>query len=85
MPAGIPFPRQFVLMLDDGRVVLDWGGGLFQDVYSGDFFEDLHSLVSHTLKDDELELLKRTGRVNYYDRLQVYFLGLRERPYHTLD
>jgi hypothetical protein len=85
MPAGTPFPRQFVLMLDDGRVVLEWGSGLYQDVYSGDFTEELTSLISHPVKDDELEILKRAGRVDYYNRQQVYFLGLRDRPFHTLD
>ncbi len=85
MPAGTPFPRQFVLMLDDGRVVLDWGGGQYQDVFSGDFTEDLSSLISHTIMDDELEILKRAGRVDHFDRMQVYFLGLRERPFKTID
>ena len=85
MPTGTPFPRQFVLMLDDGRVVLDWGNGLYQDVYSGDFTEDLGSLISHTIHEDELELLKRAGRVDHFDHMQVYFLGLRERPFKTID
>ena len=85
MPAGIPFPRQFVLKLDDGRVVLDWGSGLYQDAYSGDFTENLQTSLSHAVQDDELELLKRAGRVERYDRMQVHFLGLRERPFHTLD
>ncbi len=85
MPAGTPFPRQFVLMLDDGRVVLDWGDGLYQDAHSGDFTEDLHCQISHTIQDDELEILKRAGRVDHFDRMQVFFLGLRERPFKPLD
>ncbi len=85
MPAGTPFPRQFVLMLEDGRVVLDWGSDLYQDAYSGEFTEDLHCQISHTIQDDELEILKRAGRVEQFNRTQVFFLGLRERPFKPLD
>ena len=85
MSAGTPFNRQFVLMLDDGSVVLDWGDGLYQDVFSGDFMQTLPSPISHTIRDEDLEILKRAGRVEKYNKQQVFFNNLRERPYHTIE
>ncbi len=85
MPAGIPFSRQYVLVFADGRIVLDWGDGLFQELETGNFFHAAESQVSHTIMDEELDWLKRIGRVESYNRLQVFFLNLPERPVKTID
>ena len=85
MPAGIPFNRQYVLVFGDGRVVLDWGGGLFQELETGNFFRGPESELSHAIMDEELDWLKRVGRVESYNRLQVFFLNLPERPVKTID
>ena len=85
MPSGTPFNRQFVLVLDDGRVVLDWGDGLFQDIYTGDFTRQLDTFISHVAQEEDLETLKKAGRLERFDRQQVYLLGLRDLPRKTID
>ena len=85
MPSGIPFNRQYVLVFEDGRIVLDWGDGLYQELDSGTFFQGVESQISHSIMDDELEWLKRVGRVESYNHLQVFFANLPERPIKTID
>ncbi|MCA1955037.1 MAG: hypothetical protein LDL12_07795 [Anaerolinea sp.] len=85
MPAGTPFGRQWVLALRDGRVVLDWGNGLYQDTHSGEFLTLSEAQISHCLNDEELEWLKTTGRVSAYDGQTVYLVGLPDRPLRSID
>ena len=85
MPTGTIIERQWILLLKDGTVVIDWGDGLYQDVYSGDFSECQEGEISHRVQDDDLELLKRTGRVEYFDAHKVYFNMLPERPARTIE
>jgi len=85
MPNGTPFKREFVLVLEDGRVVLDWGDGLFQDLDTGDFLEGLKVLASHKIEDPQLELLIRAGRVERFNRHEVIFLNLPERSSKMID
>jgi hypothetical protein len=85
MPTGIPFNRQYVLVFEDGRIILDWGDGLFQELETGEFFRGVESQVCRAIMDDELEWLKRVGRVEAYNRTQVFFLHLPERPVKTID
>jgi hypothetical protein len=85
MPNGTPFKREFVLVLEDGRVVLDWGDGLFQDLNTGDFLEGLKVLASHKIENPQLELLIRAGRVERFNRHEVIFLNLPERPSKMID
>ncbi|HEX7394522.1 MAG TPA: hypothetical protein VF313_06300 [Anaerolineaceae bacterium] len=85
MPNGTPFKREFILVLEDGRVVLDWGDGLFQDLNTGDFLEVLKVLASHKIENPQLELLIRAGRVERFNRHEVIFLNLPERPSKMID
>ena len=85
MPTGTPLNREFVLVLEDGRIVLDWGDGLFQDLDTGEYFKDHPLESSHKIANPELELLKRAGRVERYNRHEVSFLNLPERPAKTID
>ena len=85
MPNGTPFKREFILVLEDGRVVLDWGDGLFQDLDTGDFLEGLKVLASHKIENPQLELLIRAGRVERFNRHEVIFLNLPERPSKMID
>ncbi len=85
MPTGIPFNRQYVLVFEDGRVVLDWAEGLLQELETGNFFSSTENQNSRSIMDEELEWLKRVGRVEAYNRLQVFFLNLPERPVKTID
>ena len=85
MPNGTPFKREFILVLEDGRVVLDWGDGLFQDLDTGDFLEGLKVLASHKIENPQLELLIRAGRVERFNHHEVIFLNLPERPSKMID
>ena len=85
MPNGTPFNREFVLVLEDGRVVLDWGDGLFQDLDTGEFSEGSQLAASHKIESPELELLKRAGRGERFNRHEVSFLNLPERPSKTIE
>jgi hypothetical protein len=85
MPDGTPFGRDFVLVFEDGRIVLDWGDGLLQDLETGDFFHGEEKYSSRKIENAELELLKRAGRVKYFNKREVFFLNLPERPAETID
>jgi len=85
MPGGTPINRQWVLVLKDGSIVIDWGDGLFQDVRSGDFIHILESEVSHHIVNEELEWLVRIGRVTSYSAQTVWFPNLAERPQQTIE
>lgn len=85
MPIGSPIDRHWVLMLHDGRAVIDWGNDLFQDVAEGTFIKDCEPLVSHHILDEELEILIRAGRVDRYDSKWVYFFSLPERPQKPIE
>ena len=85
MPAGTPILRQWVLVLHNGVVVVDWGDGQFQDVFSGEFLKLGESDISHTAQNVELEMLKRASRVDDYDAVQVWLMALPDRSVHELD
>jgi hypothetical protein len=85
MPAGTPVPRHFVLVLLNGAIVIDWGDNLYQDVFSGGFITVKEMEISYTVQNDDLEILKRAGRVDHYDSTQVWFRNLPERPLKLID
>ena len=72
-------------MLKNGNPVIDWGDDLFQDIHSGEFIHGTEADISHTIQDDELELLKHMGRIYYYDAMYVYIYPLPELPRRTID
>ena len=82
---GTPVNRQWVLVLHSGLIVIDWGDGLFQDVYSGDFLQCSEGEISHHVQEDELELLRRGGKVNHWNVQTVYFNNLPERYQRTIE
>jgi hypothetical protein len=85
MPAGTPVYRQWVSVLNDGVIVVDWGNGLYQDVYSGDFLPSVESRIGSAVQNEDLEMLLRAGEVSHYDAQQVWFTNLPERPVKTID
>jgi hypothetical protein len=85
MPAGTPINRQWVLIMRDGSVVIDWGGGRFLDINNGDMRICSENEISHHIQDSELDHLKSTGQVSWYNNQLVYFPGLPDRPLPTLD
>jgi hypothetical protein len=82
---GTAIDRQYVMVLHDGRMVIDWGNDLFQDIRGCEFFHCTDAQVSHHILDEELQVLKRAGRVDYYDSKQVYVYNLPERPQKLID
>jgi hypothetical protein len=85
MSSGTPFRREFVLAFEDGRIVLDWGDEMFQDLETGEFFHCPHCEISHQVDDNELELLKRAGQVDHFNKQQVFFVNLPDRPIKTIE
>lgn len=85
MPSGTPINRTWVLVTRDGNVVIDWGGGRFLDVNSGDLRDISEREISHHIQDAELDHLKSTGQVSTFNNSLVYFPGLPERPLRTID
>jgi len=85
MPAGTPVLRHWVLVLHNGTIVVDWGDGQSQDVFSGEFRSLNEAEISHSAQVDELEMLKRASRISHYDSHQVWFINLPERPSRNID
>jgi hypothetical protein len=85
MPGGTPVSRHWVVMLKDGNAAVDWGDNLFQDIMSGDFMHCDEEDISHDILDDELEILKRAGRVDSYDAQFVYLYSMPEPPRRTIE
>jgi hypothetical protein len=85
MPSGVPIDRQWVYVLEDGRPVVDWGDGLVQDLLRGDFFSSGEGEFGHPIRDDQLEILKRAGRIDQYNSRHVFIYSLPERPRPTIE
>lgn len=82
---GTPIGRGWVVMMHNGVAAIDWGGGIFQDAVTGDFFHAAERDVSHRADDLDLDWLKRLGRVDDYDPINVYFYSLPEYFKRTID
>ncbi len=80
MSDGIAIGRQWVFVLSDGSVVMDWGNGFAVDLAKGEYVPYNEHLVSHPVSDAELETLKRMGRVADYDHLQIRVTSMPELP-----
>lgn len=80
MPIGIPLDRQLLSMLADGTVILDWGDGTAIDLANNEFIQITKSPILQGVQDDDLEALRRMGRVISFDSLRVFVPSLPERP-----
>lgn len=86
MPQGVPVGRQWVLTSPDGEVIIDWGGGLYQNVHDGNFFEVEKEMADAILiTDEQLVFLKSNGKISSFDAQIVYFLNLPDRFIPTID
>ncbi len=85
MPEGTPIDRQWVLVLKNGVVIVDWGNGLAQDLATGDFLRFEERQVSHVAYDEELALLVRQGRILAFDRRLVYLGSLPDLPRKSME
>lgn len=84
MAGGTRVGRQWVLVMDNGEIAIDWGDDIFQNTMTGMFFKGKAGLVSHTVTDDELTWLMRIGRVLEFDSHEVSFPVLPDRPIDLL-
>lgn len=80
MPAGTPLSRHWILVLKDGRTVVDWGNDRYQDLLTGEFLTCQESDISHTAQDEDLLALKKAGLVFQFDAVQTYVATLPEPP-----
>ena len=80
MITGTSIGRHCILVLRDGSIVIDWGSGDYQDVFTGETMPVSESSVSHTIREAELSWLKQTGLVSSFDEQQAQFTGLPGRP-----
>ena len=85
MPTGTPISRHCLVVLQDGRFVIDWENTLFQDIRTGEFLHCSEHEVDHLMQDDELELLKRISIITEFDPKHAYVLPLPEQNRRTLD
>ena len=85
MAVGTPINRQMVIVLKDGKIAVDWGDGLYQDIRSGDFIPVSEADYSHHILNEELDWLIKIGRVASYDKDTVQCHNLPERPQRTID
>ena len=80
MTYGVAVHRQWVCVMRNGSIVLDWGDGRAVDLINGEFITYDASHFSHAVQDDELETLRRMGLVSSYDKQQVYLTSMPEVP-----
>jgi hypothetical protein len=85
MPPGSAVNRQWVIVLKDGSIVIDWGDEWYQDLISGEFHRSVDQAGSHTILDDELVWLKRSRNIFDFDSQCIYVGSLPERPQEPLD
>jgi len=85
MAEGTPVNRQWVLVLQDGTIAIDWGDTVFQDVRSGDFITVAERDISHHIVNEDLEWLIKIGRVKSFTTQTVFFCNLPERPQQTIE
>jgi hypothetical protein len=85
MTDGTPVNRNFVVMLRNGIPAIDWGGGVFQDILSGDFLHCAEMDVDHTILDDELDQLMLTSHIYSYNAQTIYLYSLPEPPRQAIE
>jgi hypothetical protein len=85
MPTGTPISRHCLVVLQDGRFVIDWENETFQDISTGEFLRCSEHDISHQMQDDELETLRRMSCISEFDQMRAYFYPLPEPNRRTLD
>lgn len=85
MAEGTPVSRNWIVVLHNGVIAIDWGDGLYQDVMAGEFIKVNESEISHLATETELDWLVRIGRVVVYDSKEAHFRNLPERRMRTID
>lgn len=80
MTYGVAINRQWIYVLRNGSIVLDWGDGRAVDLIRSEFIPYEPAHFSHPVQDDELETLKRMGLVSSYDAQQAFLTYMPELP-----
>jgi len=75
---GVAIERQYVTVIDDGSVVIDWGNGRLQDMLTGKFKAVPEEEPCTPVQDHELDRLVAAGRVETYNWRTVFVLALPE-------
>jgi hypothetical protein len=83
MTSGTPVNRDWVYVLQDGTIVIEWEEGTLQDVQTGDFLRQ--GAFGHPVQDNELERLRLNGRIEKFDARMVYLRALPEFKRKTID
>ncbi len=76
MNEGIPIQRQFVLVSNQGNIVIDWGSQRYQDVFSGEYLSVEHEQRLHPIQEPDLVWLKNAGIILSFTLQHVYFSNL---------
>ncbi|MBI9044679.1 MAG: hypothetical protein JEZ06_09350 [Anaerolineaceae bacterium] len=84
MARGTPIDRQFILVNQNGLIVIDWGNGKYQDVYEGNIVE-CKEIELRAVREDELTILKSGQWILDFDSRMVYFLSLPQANIDTID
>ena len=85
MAGGIPVDRHWVLILQNGTVLIDWGENLYQDVDTGEFLELESEPVAHTAQEEMLKILQQRNIIADWDDRVAYFNYLPERPQNFIE
>jgi len=85
MPSAVPVSRQWVIVLNNGNVVIDWGDSVFQDLISGEFLTAVDQTGCHSILDEECDWLEKSSCIQKYDGAQIYVYGLPEQHKSFID
>jgi len=85
MTAAVSINRHWVIVLNDGMVVIDWGNGTFQDILTGEFFTEIDQNASNAIHDGECAWLLNNGTIQGYDNEQVYVVNLPQRQKSAIE
>lgn len=85
MAGGIPVDRHWVLVLQNGTVLIDWGESLYQDVETGVFLELEEEPAAQSIQEELLKVLKQRNIITDWDDRIAYFNYLPERPLNYIE
>lgn len=80
MRTGVPVNRQWVFVLQDGAIVMDWSGGQGVDLSTNEFIRYQEKDISHVVQDAELDVLLKMGRILDFTDREVFVAYLPEPP-----
>jgi hypothetical protein len=83
MTNGTPVTRDWVYVLQDGTIVVEWAEGSLQDIQTGDFLQS--GAFGHPVQDNELDRLRLLGRIEKFDNRTVFLKALPESKRRTID